>query len=166
MSDGNNVAKIEGGKMTLLEWIKWLFGGGKKPPVPVPPPKPPIPGGDGLLYLHNAERQRLGRMSLTTDYRLTIMAQEHTQQMAAKGQLNHDNFVQRLEASGYVYSSAEENATVTLTNDPNAAWANWVESPKHYANAVNPDMRDVGFGSAYSTRDGQTYWCAVYGAPR
>ena len=144
--------------MSLFNWlIDWF----RSKPKPKPTPDPDGGGSDGMLTLHNTERLRRGIPTLTLDTRLVRMAQEQAAIMAAMRRLNHDDFEDRLRRSGYPYRSAEENATVGA--DAQAAWQSWMSSPKHRANATNPAMRDVGFGSVVSLINGQTYWCAVYG---
>lgn len=147
----------------ILDWILKWFGGGKNPPVVPIPPSPIPPGEDDLLALHNNERARHHAQPLAIDIRLVHMAQDQAQRMAEQGRRNHDNFTQRLQQSGYSYRSAEENAAIGATAQ--TAWQEWLRSPGHYANAMNSLMQDVGFGSARG-RDGQTYWCAVYGERR
>ena len=62
---------------------------------------------------------------------------------------------------GPAISAAPAGDTVVI-DDARGAWMLWMASPGHLANAVDPAMRDVGFGSAVG-RDGHTYWCTVYG---
>ena len=143
--------------MTFREWIDWILG--RKPP---PPPPPAV---SDLLTMHNDERRRRGIMALSPDARLLAAAANHVVQMAISGTLSHDGLADRVAASGYPPAvRVGENVACGRGMDASACWALWVASPQHLRNAIDPSFRDVGFGSAVSARDGQTYWCAVYGA--
>ncbi len=146
--------------MSLFDWLGSLFGRRRPPADPSPPPPP---AGD-LLSLHNAERRRLGVPELSADPQLTAAARQHAASMAADAWLSHEGFPGRVYASGYPGRTLAENVAAGAGTDAAQAWGLWLASPGHRGNALAPAFRDAGFGSAVSPRDGQTYWCAVYGA--
>ena len=144
--------------MTFIEWITSLWKRRKPPPLP---PTPPPDNGD-MLALHNAERQRRRVLTLVPDARLTSAAQAHATWMAERGELSHTGLHDRVSRVGYPWTKVAENVAAGAGLDARGAWMLWMASPGHLANAVDPAMRDVGFGSAVG-RDGHTYWCTVYG---
>ena len=142
--------------MTFREWIDWILG--RKPPPPPPPP-----AGADLLTMHNDERRRRGIVALAHDARLMAAAAGHVAQMAISGTLSHDGLADRVAASGYRAVRVGENVACGRGMDASACWALWVASPQHLRNAIDPSFRDMDFASSVSARDGQTYWCVVYG---
>ncbi len=144
--------------MSLFDWLGSLFKR-KVPPPSVPPQTP----GD-MLSLHNAERKRFGAQPLAADARLTAAALSHAVEMANSGWLTHEGFPGRVGVYYPGKTLAENIAAVGAGVSDRGVWLLWLNSPGHRANALAPAFRDVGFGSAVSRRDGQTYWCAIYGA--
>ena len=132
----------------LLDWWRRRF-----PPVPIPDPPPP-PSGDPvnqMLGLHNTERLRLRVLTLIVDSRLMAMAQDQAQRMAASGRLDHNNFLQRMRASGYPFTDAAENAA---TGNAQTAWNGWMNSPGHKRNILDPSYKKVGIGAYKDPRYG------------
>ena len=70
----------------------------------------------------------------------------------------------RLNAVGYVYSSAAENVA---WNQPSAqaAVSSWMNSSGHRANILDPSLREIGTAMVRSSR-GEPYWIQVFGTPR
>ena len=69
----------------------------------------------------------------------------------------------RMTRQGFVWRVAAENIAAGQSTIDEVMDA-WVNSPEHYANLVNPALRQVGFGYAYDT--GSTYggyWVQNFG---
>jgi len=73
------------------------------------------------------------------------------------------NYQDRMKAAGYggFYDAGENVAAGQQTAD--AVMTDWMNSPGHYANIVDKDYKDVGFGVA-ADRHGVLYWCVVFGS--
>jgi uncharacterized protein YkwD len=145
---------------------RWL----RPRPTPTPGPGPsPQPGGAlaDLFARHNAARAAAGLPPLAHNAALTAAAQNHADWMAARGTLSHDEagapFTARLAAAGYRWGAAGENIAEGRTSAADT-FGDWMASPGHRANVLNPAYRDCGLGVAYS-RGGVPYWCVDFGAP-
>lgn len=144
--------------------LNWLGGGGAKP-KPTPVVIPPL-GGDWmqrLLILHNSARPF--NYSLALNSALIRAAQSYAEVMAAHpNQFSHGEAgtdVDRANKAGYNSTYVGENIAEGAVNEANA-FNMWRASPGHYANIVNMNYKDVGFGVA-SSSDGTKYWCASFG---
>jgi uncharacterized protein YkwD len=76
-------------------------------------------------------------------------------------------FAQRIVDSGYAYRAAGENlAWATGENATvRAVMANWLRSPSHRANLLNPAFRDQGLALAAGP-GGESVWVGQFAAPR
>jgi uncharacterized protein YkwD len=111
-----------------------------------------------VLCLVNHERSTRGLGALAPNARLQQAAQSHTESMAVGNYFEHvgpggDTPVQRMRASGYIYSSrlgyevAENLAWGTLwLGSPRAIVASWMASPPHRANILDAHLHDSGIG--------------------
>ena len=104
--------------------------------------------------------------------RLTLAAEGHSQDMAAKNYFSHTSadgrtLADRINASGYVWSSVGENIAAGYAG-VNAVMDGWIASPGHCANLMNAGFAEVGVvcvpGSAGDTYS--TYWTMDLGRPR
>lgn len=108
--------------------------------------------------LVNQVRERHGEPPLRDNSHIEAAAQRHTEDMAFGDYFEHvgprgDTPLQRLRASGYVYShrigfEVGENiawGTQSLAT-PEAIVNAWVHSPEHLANILNARYRDTAIG--------------------
>ena len=103
---------------------------------------------------------------------LTLAAEGHSQDMAAKNYFSHTSadgrtLADRVNATGYTWSSLGENIAAGYPGI-NAVMDAWIASPGHCANLMNAGFADVGVvcvpGSAGDTYS--TYWTMDLGRPR
>ncbi|MDG2124467.1 MAG: CAP domain-containing protein [Verrucomicrobiales bacterium] len=134
-----------------------------------PKPKPTVTAAPGrgdigrLLQLTNLERSRNGVGSVRPDARLTRAAQNHSQYLAATGVLNHtgpngENAGGRMLDQRYTWRAYAENLANADTAEK--AITQWMNSPPHRANLLNPIYADVGIGYVNG------YWTIVFGRHR
>ncbi len=123
-----------------------------------------------ILVLVNAERRKAGLSALTLNAKLSQAAQNHTNDMVAKKYFAHTSpsgstMVTRVKATGYVYSTIGEN--IAAGNGTAAGtMTQWMNSPGHRANILNPKFKELGVGYAPSTDKYKHYWTQVFGAAR
>jgi len=104
--------------------------------------------------------------------KLTLAAEGHSQDMAAKNFFSHTSadgrtLADRVNATGYAWSSLGENIAAGYPSI-NAVMDGWIASPGHCANLMNAGFAEVGVvcvpgnaGDTYST-----YWTMDLGRPR
>jgi len=109
---------------------------------------------------------------LTWNDKLTIAAEGHSQDMAAKNYFSHVSadgrtLADRVNATGYAWNSLGENIAAGYPG-VNAVMDGWIASPGHCANLMNGGFAEVGVvcvpgvaGDTYST-----YWTMDLGKPR
>jgi uncharacterized protein YkwD len=98
--------------------------------------------------------------------KLNSAAQKHADWMAQTRQYSHagdggKTFWTRLLAEGYQPSGAGENIAYghrTVSD----VMAEWMQSPGHRQNILNPAYKHVGYGVA--SHGGRLYWCVVFAA--
>jgi len=104
--------------------------------------------------------------------KLTLAAEGHSQDMAAKNYFSHTSadgrtLADRVDATGYAWSSLGENIAAGYPGI-NAVMDAWIASPGHCANLMNSDFAEVGVvcvpGGAADTYS--TYWTMDLGRPR
>ena len=95
---------------------------------------------------------------------LTKAAQDHAWFMARTGQFSHfSNGDPKKRATKFGYQgSLRENIALGQTS-VKEAFQDWRNSNGHWRSIISKTT-DAGFGYAIS-KDGQTYWVAVYGTP-
>jgi uncharacterized protein YkwD len=112
-----------------------------------------------VLCLINNQRALAGLAPLRASGRLASAAQRHSSDMARNGYFDHtgptgDTMAHRIAASGYVQAGrgaalGENIAWVAMANStPAAMVADWLSSPEHRANLLDPGFRDSGIGIA------------------
>ena len=126
-------------------------------------PPPPSPA-DQVLTLVNEARAKANPACapLRADDRLTVAAQAHSDDMAARDYFSHtspegDDFVDRATAAGYDSPGGENIAA----GYPSAAAVmdGWMGSPEHAANITECAFTAIGVGV---NSDGW-YWTQVFG---
>src|SRR5436190_12286897 len=104
--------------------------------------------------------------------KLTLAAEGHSQDMAAKNYFSHTSadgrtLADRVDATGYTWSSLGENIAAGYPGI-NAVMDAWIASPGHCANLMNSGFAEVGVvcvpGGAGDTY--LTYWTMDLGRPR
>jgi len=82
--------------------------------------------------------------------------------------LSYSTMTDRIKNNGYNYSYAGENiASGTGTNTPKEAIAQWLNSPGHCANIMNPNFTEVGMAHIKRSQAHYVnYWTQVFGSPK
>jgi uncharacterized protein YkwD len=121
----------------------------------------------GLLYKLNRIRISHGLRPLHLNGELTQAASEHSDEMGSDGYFQHDSFdgtpfwkrIGRFyPASGHGYWSVGENLLWSSADlGPDDAFAEWMNSPPHRANILEPRWREVGVAVARFTSAGGVY---------
>jgi uncharacterized protein YkwD len=69
----------------------------------------------------------------------------------------------RMRSEGYRWRQAAENIAAGQTTIQQVMTA-WIQSPHHYANLIDPDLRHVGFGFAADVSSTyRSYWVQNFG---
>lgn len=144
-------------------------------PSPVPTQQPVQSSKNGnvqqqILTLVNVERKKANLQPLTLNSQLGQAAQNHTNDMVSKRYFSHTSpsggtMTSRVNATGYVYSTIGENIAAG-SSTANATMTQWMNSPGHRANILNPKFRELGVGYAPSNDQYRYYWTQVFGSAR
>jgi Cysteine-rich secretory protein family len=107
------------------------------------------PAARQLLELVNADRAEAGLAGLKWDASLAQAAQAHAELMSQQGALSHQypgeaDLETRAGQAGAHFRSIAEN--VALAPSPQALEKEWMNSPPHRANILNPSMTSLGVG--------------------
>lgn len=111
----------------------------------------------------NAVRAAAGVRPLNPCPALRRSAQEYAMLMSARDHYGHtgpdgSQPGERMLRQGYRWRAAAENIAAGQRS-VDEVMADWVSSPGHYANLVNPALRHVGLGHASSLTSGYgDYW--------
>lgn len=132
--------------------------------VPGQPPAGQVVAGAGeqLMTLANQARAQAGAGKLQWDEALTEAARAHCLRMAAEGPIAHryggeDDLSTRAGKAGARFDLIEEN--VAVGPNPLEIHDEWMHSPGHRANLLNPEVNRVGIavvavrGVLYATAD-------------
>ncbi|WP_432904489.1 CAP domain-containing protein [Micromonospora matsumotoense] len=129
-------------------------------------------GGGGsqaqqVVDLVNAERAKAGCAAVTVDDKLTLAAQQHSQDQADHKSMTHtgsdgSNAGQRLDRAGYSWRTYGENVAWNQQT-PAAVMNAWMNSSGHRANILNCAFTEIGVGVASSNGP---YWTQNFAAPR
>lgn len=126
-----------------------------------------------LLIDTNHNRQKFDETNLSLNSQLMNAAQAKAGSMAKLNYWSHNTpsgqppwlFIKK---AGYNYASAGENLAYGFGSSQ-ATLAAWMQSPKHRANILDGQYRDVGFGIAnapnYQGHGSETIIVAEYGQP-
>ena len=118
----------------------------------------------------NRVRQTLTLPTVSPDPRLGAAALYQAREMAGAGQLAHvgsggETLQDRLRAAGYAYVRVAVNIAAGQST-PAALVADWMESPRHRANLLDPQAAQIGVGYAYRPDDPyRHYWTLVLAQP-
>ncbi len=123
-----------------------------------------------LLRLTNAERQRAGVSPLRLSSQLGQAAQNHAVDMAQYGYFDHQGRDgsqpgDRVSALGYQFSYVGENIAAGSAS-PDQTVQQWMNSPGHRRNILNPNYREIGFGYSTAPNPYRHVWVQVFGTPR
>lgn len=121
-----------------------------------------------LLRLTNLERQKAGVAALSLSNQLNQAAQNHADDMAKNNYFSHtglngSTMSDRVNATGYTYSSLGENIAAGRST-PADTIKQWMNSQGHRENILNSNYTEIGFG--YSHLDSSKYrhyWVQVFG---
>jgi hypothetical protein len=133
----------------------WMMPGGVAAQTPSPPTTLATPAAL-ISKFRNENKQG----SVTSDAKLTSIAQDQASAMAAKDKLDHDvlgPFGSRVASSGS--DRAAENIAYGYDNFPKTL-TQWINSPSHRKNLLLKDASRIGVASA-KTPGGRTYWAMV-----
>lgn len=118
----------------------------------------PFPSADGpapenagdLLQAINRERLLHGVDPLLSDAQLTLLAERHNREMLREQRISHEHFDERFALTGSL--RCVENVSRNLRT-PEAVVRNWLASPDHRANLLDPKVTHAGvaFGDHYAT---------------
>jgi uncharacterized protein YkwD len=128
--------------------------------------------GRQVVELTNRERQAKGLRPLKPQTTLREAAQWLADDMAKKSYLSHTDslsrdFSTRLRDFGYANFTAMAENIGLGAPDPAKAVANWMKSPGHRANILNPELTEIGVGYAYNATDtNRHYWVQDFGRRR
>jgi uncharacterized protein YkwD len=98
-----------------------------------------------VVCLVNEQRTERGLPPLSTSSKLDRSAQSWTNTMVARGEFDHADFANRINAVHYDWQTAGENIA-TGYNTPAATVRAWMASPDHCRNILDPSFRNVGSG--------------------
>jgi len=119
-----------------------------------------------VLELVNQQRSMNGLGAVTYDSRLDQASEQHNAQQAATRSMAHSGIGDgdpgsRIRATGFANAWGENVATGQLS--PEQVVAEWMASPGHRRNILDPNFRLMGV--SYGTgADGRTYWAQSFGA--
>jgi uncharacterized protein YkwD len=121
----------------------------------------------GVLRQLNAVRAGHGLGALRASARLTAAATQHSREMADDGYFEHNSadgtsFSTRIarwyRLAGYRSWTVGENLLwATPTIDPAHALGDWMRSPGHRANILDPRWREIGVGAVHASSAGGTF---------
>ncbi|MEK7218610.1 MAG: CAP domain-containing protein [Patescibacteria group bacterium] len=125
-----------------------------------------------ILELVNGERQKAALSPLTWNDRLALAAKRHAEDMQARNYFSHTGLdgssaSDRIKAAGYGptctgcrWSTSFGENIARGQRTPEQVMADWMNSPGHRANILNPQFLELGIGIA------GTYWAQEFGAIR
>ncbi|MEM7759978.1 MAG: CAP domain-containing protein [Cyanobacteria bacterium P01_A01_bin.40] len=127
-----------------------------------------------VLELTNAERAKAGLNPLTLNNQLAQAAQGHSDRMAEDDFFSHtgadgSSVSDRVQDTGYQYSRAGENIAAGQRTAEQVV-QDWMNSPGHRANILNPEFTEIGIGYELLENDTGSvnynhYWTQVFGTP-
>ena len=125
-----------------------------------------------VVELTNAERAKADLQPLKLNDRLTGAALDHSNDMAHDDFFSHtgvdgSTVSDRVKNSSYEYSTAGENIAAGQTSAAEVV-EDWMNSPGHRANILNPNYTEIGVGYEYLENDTgkfnyERYWTQVFG---
>lgn len=122
------------------------------------------------IALVNQARTQAGLTRLTEDPVLGRVALAYSQRMANENFYGHvdpqgKQVSDRIAAAGYLAQMSAENIARGQP-DPATVVEGWLNSPGHRANIMNPQLRAIGAGYAFTpTPPYSHYWTHVFATP-
>src|SRR3989344_1949733 len=133
-------------------------------------PTPPSPAE--IIAATNRIRASSGLDELSLNPKLQLAAMERASDMAAKKYFSHTSpdgvsAWDWLSVNDYSYEYAGENLAINYT-DTQVLLEDWLASPSHKANLLNPEYNDIGVGVQSFEDHGKIYNVIVelYGTPK
>jgi len=128
-----------------------------------------------VVELTNVERAQQGLAPLTLNPQLAAAAQVHSANMGMRDFMDHTDPVDgtvaadRVTSQGYNYQNVAENLAGGQPT-PEQAVLEWMNSPSHRVNILNPTVTEIGVG--YHVQENDTgevnfshYWTQVFATP-
>lgn len=118
-----------------------------------------------VLELVNEERAKEGLKPLVLNDALCAVAQQHCDDMAARGFFDHINPdgespFDRMDNYGIWYMAAGENIAAGQRS-PESVMESWMNSPGHRANILSSDYGEIGIAYTYGGSYG-VYWTQCF----
>ncbi|WP_406724444.1 CAP domain-containing protein [Streptomyces sp. GD-15H] len=119
-----------------------------------------------VVELVNTERGKAGCSPVKVNATLTEAAQNHSEDMAASGNMSHTGSdgsspADRITRAGYGWSTYGENVAYGYST-PEQVMAGWMSSPGHKENILNCEFEEIGVGLAQPG----SYWTQNFGTAR
>ncbi|MEO6866951.1 MAG: CAP domain-containing protein [Gaiellales bacterium] len=116
--------------------------------------------------LVNAERAKAGLAPVKYNQTVDNAAEKHASHMAKVGQMAHAGIGdgdpgQRIRAEGWNKAWGENVATGQRS--PEQVVREWMDSPTHRRNILDPNFREMGVALAVD-QSGRTFWAQEFGA--
>lgn len=122
-----------------------------------------------ILQLVNLERERVGLAPVVHNQTLENQATKYACEMIYYDFFDHVNPVtgshldERAQEFGYDFVAIGENLAAGQAT-PQQAMADWMDSPGHRANILNPNFTELGVG-VRTGGEYHTYWVQEFGRP-
>lgn len=121
-----------------------------------------------VARLVNVERSKAGLGPLTLNWQLSRCARYKSADMANKGYFDHNSPTygspfQMMQNFGLRFSAAGENIAYGQST-PAAVMRDWMNSPGHRSNILNPTYTQIGVGLAKNSK-GVCYWTQQFMKP-
>jgi uncharacterized protein YkwD len=119
-----------------------------------------------VLELINEERRKAGLAPVAYNGTLDNAAEKHASHMASVRKMAHDGIGDgdpgaRARAEGWRKAWGENVATGQTS--PEQVVREWMNSPTHRRNILDPNFRNMGVGYVTAS-DGRSYWAQEFGA--
>lgn len=119
-----------------------------------------------VLELVNRERAKAGLAPVRYNSLLDNAAEKHAAHMSLVGRMAHDGIGdgtpgERIRAEGFRRAWGENVATGQTT--PEQVVREWMNSPTHRRNILDPSFRQLGVGQVVGA-NGRTWWAQEFGA--
>ncbi len=120
-----------------------------------------------IIESHNKIRAGVKLGKLVPSQKLTLVAQAHAEDMAARRKMSHtggdgSSPADRVKRRGYRYRRVGENVAYGhFTED--RVMKGWMES-RHHKDNILGGFSEIGVGCAVG-EDGKRYWCVNFGLP-
>lgn len=121
-----------------------------------------------VIRLVNLARSTAGLQPLAANWQLSRVARYKSADMATKGYFSHTSPTygspfQMMESFGLRFSAAGENIAYGQRT-PSEVMSDWMNSPGHRANILNPTYTQIGVGLATDSK-GVCYWTQEFIKP-